>query len=155
MIDLSQTIELDRCLACDGVDSLHEHHVIPRHCGGSNGPTVTVCSRCHGVLHDAAKKFALTHTTSQRIGIIRSLITDVSDSCIRNLLQLASVVFDAERAIQLSSNKSVMYSFRMKADMDRKVEQLKTTFGVTSKEEAILKSIQFAHQSLIRPKSPK
>ena len=38
------------CLEC-GEEALHEHHVIPRHMGGTK--TVPLCEPCHGRVHSA------------------------------------------------------------------------------------------------------
>ena len=42
-----------RCVLCDSTDGLQIHHAIPRGEGGSNSPQnlVSLCWRCHGVIH--------------------------------------------------------------------------------------------------------
>ena len=42
------------CSLCGTVHGLHEHHIIPRSCGGIHGPTVYLCQRCHEGIHHAA-----------------------------------------------------------------------------------------------------
>lgn len=46
------------CVVCgkDEVNCLHEHHVTPQACGGTNGPTVMLCAEHHNMIHMAAIK---------------------------------------------------------------------------------------------------
>jgi hypothetical protein len=48
-------IILNFCVACGDPDPahLHQHHLVPRSCGGTNDPTnkITLCCICHGKWH--------------------------------------------------------------------------------------------------------
>lgn len=41
----------DRCLVCGSAEALEQHHPLPRSQGGSRGPTLTLCRRCHDAIH--------------------------------------------------------------------------------------------------------
>lgn len=63
-IPILSSIELDRCwvcgkvfIECGGNDPAvirNRHHIVPRACGGTDGPTVTLCSAHHDLLHAVA-----------------------------------------------------------------------------------------------------
>jgi len=50
-IPITKTIALDRCWVCPSDDGLHDHHLVPKSCGGLHGPTVSLCARHHAVIH--------------------------------------------------------------------------------------------------------
>ncbi len=43
-------------VARDQYTKFEEHHVVPCHLGGTNGPLVSLCEGCHTKVHDAASK---------------------------------------------------------------------------------------------------
>ena len=51
---ITESIRLAHCWICQASVSLNEHHVVPRSYGGENGPTVTLCSDCHELIHKLA-----------------------------------------------------------------------------------------------------
>jgi hypothetical protein len=41
-----------QCASCGAAgDGVHEHHIVPKSCGGTNLPTVYLCVPCHGLVH--------------------------------------------------------------------------------------------------------
>lgn len=48
------------CTCCGVSENLHVHHKLPRSRGGTNGPgnLITLCGRCHAMLHPENKAFA-------------------------------------------------------------------------------------------------
>ena len=55
-------MRFDFCVACQGVDDLDHHHLVPRHLGGSDDETnlVTLCHVCHGKMHGVWRRPAAT-----------------------------------------------------------------------------------------------
>lgn len=55
---ITETMLLDYCYVCqrrkDSMSGWEEHHIVPRHLGGSKGPTITLCGTCHTQTHDTA-----------------------------------------------------------------------------------------------------
>lgn len=49
-----ESLILPYCWICTSPSSLHEHHIVPRAYGGSDGPTVTLCATCHNGIHHVA-----------------------------------------------------------------------------------------------------
>lgn len=39
----------------DSTKVFEDHHIVPRHLGGTNGPIVYLCSDCHTNVHDTAR----------------------------------------------------------------------------------------------------
>lgn len=56
---ITKTIVLDHCWVCPSTEGIHQHHVVPQSCGGTNGPTVTLCGTHHSLIHTEA--FRLEH----------------------------------------------------------------------------------------------
>ena len=56
------SMRFDFCVACQGVDDLDHHHLVPRHLGGSDDETnlVTLCHVCHGKMHGVWRRPAAT-----------------------------------------------------------------------------------------------
>lgn len=40
---------MNQCFECGSTTDLHNHHVVPRTLGGTK--TITLCGRCHGLVH--------------------------------------------------------------------------------------------------------
>lgn len=53
-IPITSTILLDHCWVCGSHVGLNEHHVVPQSCGGTHGPTVTLCAAHHSEIHTEA-----------------------------------------------------------------------------------------------------
>ena len=51
---------MSNCVICGKGETevLHEHHVTPQACGGTDGPTVILCAEHHNMIHMAAVKLA-------------------------------------------------------------------------------------------------
>lgn len=57
-------MDLPYCWVCARVcSSYDQHHVVPSHLGGSEGPTVTLCGDCHTTLHTYATQMYAKRVT--------------------------------------------------------------------------------------------
>ena len=53
-------MKLDFCVACGiapGKSGLHYHHIVPKAKGGEGGPVITLCLKCHSLIHGRDKEF--------------------------------------------------------------------------------------------------
>ncbi len=50
-----------KCWECNGLGSLHDHHVVPRSRGGTR--TVPLCQDCHGKAHHRNKRMSTSELT--------------------------------------------------------------------------------------------
>ncbi len=101
-IPINQTLKLDYCWICLlNREPFEEHHIVPRHCGGDNGPTVTLCGGCHSTIHVLANQIKKGNP-----------ITNYSDQLTRErALYLATVIANSELMVQENpENKRVVYS---------------------------------------------
>ncbi len=98
-----QSIRLDYCWVCGIKDvPFEQHHIVPRHCGGEKGPTVTLCGGCHTTIHNAAEKIKKGNPT----------LPLKNQTQRERVLYLATVIANAELALQKVNleNKRVVYS---------------------------------------------
>lgn len=156
--DLTATIKLDYCWVTGDVASLHEHHIIPRECGGENGPTVTLSSDTHTIVHRVAEAY-LTKPQPEHARYLRHYARDLPPTlnhaeALRKIDALARVIVQSTQLTKADPNRRKGYQFKLTAEDDRLVQELKTVFSVTSKEEAILRAIRYSHASLTRPIKP-
>lgn len=78
--------------ASDPTKNFEDHHIVPRHLGGTNGPLVYLCSDCHTNVHACAEKLEKG----------KSYLPYKEHDCIKKCLYLAKVIADA--AIMLKQN---------------------------------------------------
>lgn len=114
-MELTQTIQLDYCWVCKSVDTLHEHHVIPRAFGGTDGPTVTVCSTCHGALHRAA--VSKNFSTDPQLAVLNC--TNLDNTYVPRLTRLATIVFNSGKLVQSDPNKMLTFQTKFEAEYAR------------------------------------
>ena len=59
IIPITETLVLDHCWVCENsvndFEEFEQHHILPKHLGGADGPTVTLCNGCHKKVHDSAE----------------------------------------------------------------------------------------------------
>lgn len=119
------------CAACGRTAELHEHHLVPRSCGGLHGPTTDICPNCHDLVHKAALDPSVLRT-------VKDMATR------RNIRDLASIVARAEAAVKNDPNRSVVFQDRMPAELARKVAELASLHGC-NKAEAVRLAIREEH----------
>jgi hypothetical protein len=54
----SPVTRLPYCASCGSVESLEQHHLVPRSEGLSDAATVTLCMRCHALVHSRSYRHA-------------------------------------------------------------------------------------------------
>lgn len=110
----------------------HEHHVIPRAYGGSDGPTITLCSGDHSLMHDVALKLinGKSHFT---------LTAGLKPEPLSRLLYLATRVQVAHDYASNDANKK----FPIVVGLDRKTNEM-------LKELVKFKRVKGGRQAVIR-----
>lgn len=124
---ISATIELPYCWVCGirfletgGTDPAvirNRHHVVPQANGGKDGPTVTLCSAHHDLLHAVAEQ-ALSYKP------FASMVQNLSIEAGSKILYLAGVVVNSTRAVQDDPNKRGQVSGTMTGVQNRKLAVL-------------------------------
>lgn len=129
-IPITQTLKLDYCWVC-GIENApyEEHHIVPRHCGGANGPTVTLCGGCHSTIHllaDQVKNGNPITNYKKQISRERSLY-------------LATVIANSELLIQISpENKRFVYSGFFTGEVHTKLVRLTKFYKMSQHKVLVL-----------------
>lgn len=139
---ITRTLKLPYCWVCEGRfvqdggedASLlkNEHHVIPRACGGTSGPTVTLCSAHHDLLH------ALAVAVEQGADLKQNELTfGLPDDWCMRLEYLAHVVYTAEKATQNNPNRRFLLTVELPPVYRNRVRLLQRSLGNPSYEKLL------------------
>lgn len=137
----------DVCLICDDeVPSIHQHHVIPRNAGGTNGPQVGICNDCHDGIHDAAKKkmtaVQYMNTESRpKQEWVGGIQIEKADYFIR-------VIINSEAVAKTSQHKTTAMNLRLSGDEERQLANFAKALG-KSKEASLKILIQHSQKVLM------
>lgn len=133
-IPIRGTIALDHCWVCGSREGLNEHHVVPQSCGGTNGPTVTLCAAHHTVIHteayhpDHARRFTGT------------------PAVVRKLAYLADVIHTSFNAVR-GQAKPVLKSFVFSVAMQKQWATFRSAHpGLTNDQQAMEHVLQLMCQ---------
>lgn len=146
---ISDTIVLPYCWVCEGDVNLHQHHVIPRNAGGTNGPTVTLCSGCHDGVHDLARILgpkAKLEVWLPRLADYVSTWTTQKRKI--RAMYLARIIRNSEALSSSSPNKTVKYSGNLSGPTSRKLKEVSNALNL-SQENAIEYCINAVHARII------
>lgn len=118
----------------------HSHHVIPRAYGGSNGPTVDICSEDHNTLH----QLALDTITGKDILSVGTFIKNAPFPTEHKMKvgELARHVINAEAATRNDPNKRVIISTVLTGNETRMLDQVGRVLGSKSRARTLLLLIQ-------------
>lgn len=121
------SITLPYCWICKSPNSLHEHHIIPRAYGGSDGPTVTLCATCHNGIH---------HVADGR-SEMQPLYWSSKDGTIERAYKLVSAICTARTVASKSDNKKSLTTLELSAEETKKLDKLKVILGTTSRASTL------------------
>ena len=130
--NIQEIVEQDKCWNCGVKGSIHHHHVVPRHCGGTNGPTVPLCSNCHTLVHHVGEDF------HGRVGELRS----------RREAYLANVIHMAQKVTEDDPNKVTRFNLTLSRRHREMLKVLKATLGERSIENTMKRLVEDAHSRL-------
>ncbi len=135
---ITSTLYLDHCWVChvqrDGFTTFEEHHVVPCHLGGTNGPVVSLCDGCHTKVHDSATKLYR--------GVV-NLPYREEDRRAR-CLYLAQVICRAQSALESQGNlnKKFKYSDTFSYEEHELLVSLQRYYGKKSQGELVRYALQ-------------
>lgn len=113
------------------------HHIIPRAYGGAEGPTVSLCSGHHTLLHEMAQKMIQ--------GKSFHALLSRNESVNNRLLYLASRVQLASATMSDDPNKRLTLVASISKEEARKMSDLYSLYGVKSREALVKKLIAEAY----------
>lgn len=148
---ITRTLKLPFCWVCGkrfvadgGTDpSLirNEHHVVPRAYGGENGPTVTLCSADHDLLHALATRL-IAGDAPQGHQLLRGL----NAARAARVLYLAGVVCDADRATAGDPNRRFLLSLELHPTYRAKLDALKAALSCRSNRDVLQHLVDAEYQ---------
>lgn len=147
----------DRCEACgelfmdahaQGSKIRHEHHLIPRAYGGSNGPTVDICNEDHDLLHLLAVKVIHNSLT----------LDEIPSRCDgpNHALAITNMVYyvvEAERRTRNDPNKKTLVSVSLSGKQARMLDTITKTFNTSGRQNTLIRLIEMEYQKSIPSKS--
>jgi hypothetical protein len=148
-MDEIKTLKLDHCWICKrklgdsgGDPSMvrNEHHVIPRAFGGADGPTVSLCSAHHDLMHKIGDRLIAGKPHFE-------LLTKDPEIDYR-MLWLASRVQASHSMFSDDPNKKQLLIVRTNATISSMVSDLKKALKLSNREEVILHLIKSKHSQL-------
>lgn len=127
-LEIKRTLKLDHCWICQDKDGLEEHHVVPRHCGGETGPTVTLCGICHYNTHQIRIPQYVKYGTQY----ITQLCSKWKGSGqVDQAVYLASVISKANEISKGSDHRPVKYMTTLDAATHRMLKLSAKGLGLT------------------------
>jgi hypothetical protein len=125
---------LPHCWVCEekftdsgGEAKRHEHHIIPRAYGGSNGPLCSLCTNHHNLLHELA-----TYIIAGKQAEARSLLATLPPAVKPRLASLANSIVRAHNLTKNDPNKRGKTILSMTGEQYRRAILLKKQYGLKS-----------------------
>ena len=74
-----------RCKRCGSTVELQQHHIVPKSLGGTDQDgRITLCKKCHDILHKMIPKFMIGYVPEGNREGMRGCITQRTEWFIRN-----------------------------------------------------------------------
>lgn len=131
------------CWLCNapnnGVTTFEDHHIVPRHLGGTNGPLVFLCAHCHTNVHKTAeywykKEFKPLYNNVQK---------DVK------LKYLAGVICKARQLVEKTKGKQTVISGRLDYETHSNLKALAKYLGM-SQHTAMKYAINKTYNAMVK-----
>lgn len=130
---------LEHCWVCElrftdvvnpGPASREEHHIIPQAYGGSDGPTVSLCSNHHALLHTVAVMMKGNKSYHELLG-------GLTTSQQQKVMVLANYAYEAEQATRNDPNKQFLVSIVINRQQVDMIERLKKVYPKARSRQAV------------------
>lgn len=136
------------CWLCDKPSnnpssSFEDHHIIPRHLGGENGPLVLLCADCHTNTHACATNL-----------IKKGEPLEIYDEPLHQerCLELATIIFRVHKSLEATGRlhefKKTKLQLTVTPRINKKLKQLAKSLGY-SQEKTLQYAIELAHSMRI------
>lgn len=120
---------------------VHVHHVIPQAAGGTNGPTVTICTHHHDMLHRIAEAWGASKLPLNQRAIPTADTIGLSLDSVNRLAYLARCVDSSLRATANDPNKTAKVSLTLSGEERRMLHAIQDASVPRLSQEAALKRL--------------
>jgi hypothetical protein len=117
-----------------------DHHVIPRHLGGVDGPVVMLCEKEHKEVHRLANSY-ITGKTKPYLGL--SLDQD-------RRVRLANSILNAHNLVHNDTNRHIKLDLKIPGSVHKELVFLKQALGMSSQEQVVSSLIHSAYINFVR-----
>lgn len=126
----------------------HVHHVVPRAAGGESGPTVTLCTHHHDLLHRIAEAWTSERYATWMLPSSRgyAFIQQQPTRFHTRLIYLARVVAVSLIETLNDPNKRGQMSIQLSAEEGRMLTRLQKVYG-GSKPQVLLRLLHIAYKN--------
>lgn len=138
-----------RFIECGGRDPTvmkHVHHVVPQAAGGTDGPTVTLCTHHHDVLHRIAEAWMSQKDLNRLEGSGLALLRALPASEQVLIQYLSRVCALALHSVRDDPFKKKTASFSANAAEIKMLRQLQKLYGTHSRDETLRRAVQDAYR---------
>lgn len=135
----------DHCWVCranfanNAYSKRHDHHIIPRAFGGTDGPQVSLCNAHHSLLHDLGDSYISGDEKRRRV--LQSKIDTLPPLSRIRLVWLASRVYVSWQATGKDPNKLTLVSVQFSKQELEVLSRLAKRLGL-SRNDAIKAALQ-------------
>ena len=137
----------NHCTACGRSTgptvSLHNHHVIPRAFGGTDGPQITLCVDHHEFVHDLAKQRKIVS-----IGSFPNLTE--SPKCVKILVYLINVIVRSELSTKKDPNRPIRFSCQVPQATMTKLNTIMRVRGIKNHTQFLTNIIDKMYTSVVK-----
>lgn len=143
------TIKLPYCWVCGryfietgGDAQCEHHHVVPKAAGGVDGPTVSICTDHHSLLHNIATAMSSGRSWFKLLQHEQDLDRK------RKILYLAETVHNSFKAIENDPNRRVLCTISLDVQHAQMIDFIKKIRGSKSREQVILLAIELLYRQV-------
>lgn len=140
--DHPKSMILPHCWICEvkftdngGTEQRHDHHILPRAYGGTDGPEVSICDGHHSTVHRIGE--CLMHEKPYH-----QYLRGEPPLRVQRIMYLASRIHEIYLLTKNDPNKAVTVTMVLSAKHRNMIDQLKPVLGVRSREAAFIQALE-------------
>ena len=140
--DHPKSMILPHCWICEvkftdhgGTEQRHDHHILPRAYGGTDGPEVSICDGHHSTVHRIGE--CLIHGKTHH-----QFLRGEPPKRVQKIMYLATRIHEIYLLTKDDPNKAASVSIVLTAKHRAMVDALKPVIGVRSREAVFTKALE-------------
>lgn len=144
--DHPKSMILPHCWVCQvrftsdgGTEQRHDHHILPRAYGGTDGPEVSICDGHHSAVHRIGE--CLIHEKPHH-----QFLRGEPTAQVKKIMYLATRIHEIYLLTKNDPNKAVSVNLVLTAQHRNMIDALKPVLGVRSREAVFLAALEALHR---------